>query len=121
MANEISIEFAIACTNGEFQFDKSLSFRATQTTAGGGQPGTVACSTSDAAISISGLSAPRWCYMKNIGANTVDIGPTSGGAIVKMIRLLAGEGCPVSLTPSVALRCQTTTGTSSLQIHALET
>lgn len=121
MADEISVNVTLTCTNGEFSsFAKSYSFTADQATAGGGQPGTVPVTTTDAAIAINNLTTPRWAMIKNIGANPVDIGPTSGGAIVKLARVLPGEAFPVPLAPSVALRAQATTGTSTLEISALE-
>ena len=121
MASEITISQTIRCVKGDFNFQKTISYTADQATAGGGQPGTVAVTTTDTAISISGLSAPRLCAIRNIGSNPVKIGPTSGGAIVAFAQLAAGEGFIVPLVPSVALRAQTTTGTSTLEINALET
>ena len=111
----------MTCRNGLLYIAKGTSFSADQATAGGGQPGTVAVTTSDAAISIRGITTPRMAYFRNLGDNPVDIGPTSGGAIVPFARLLPGEAMVVPLKPSVALRAQTTTSTSTLEIVVLET
>jgi hypothetical protein len=56
---------------------------------------------------------------RNIGTNPVNIG--AGTALVSFAQLKAGEPMVVPLVPSVTVRVQTTTGTSRLQIEALET
>ena len=122
MANEITVLASLSCLNGNLNIRKeSGAIRVNQTTAGGGQPGTISATTTDTAITISGVSAPKWAYFRNIGSNPVKIGPTSGGAIVSMVQLAAGEPAVLPLVPSVALRCQTTTGTTTLEIVTLET
>ena len=115
MANEISVLASLQCVNGTFRVGKNPGIvRADQATSGGGQPGTFSVTTTDTAITISNLTTPRWAYLQNIGTNAVDVGPTSGGAIVKVMTLKAGEVALLPLAASVALRCQTTTGTSKL-------
>lgn len=122
MASEITVLAQLACRNGNLVISKdSSAIRVDQATKGGGQPGTISATTTDTAITISGLTAPRWAYMRNIGTNPIKVGPTSGGAIVSMIQLSAGEVALLPLVPSVALRLQTTTGTSQLELTCLET
>lgn len=121
MANEITYTAELSLKNGEFIIqDNDSGDTVTQVTANGTIV-SVACTTSDTAITISGITAPRWCKIKNAGSVSVKVGPTSGGAIVPMITLEAGERAVMPLTPSVALRCQTASGTTKLLITALET
>lgn len=120
MANEITVSASLTCKNGFLDIRKSASAKVNQTTAGGGQPGTIACTTTDTAISISGLTTPKYCFVRNIGSNPVRIGPTSGGAIVPMMQLASGEFAMLPLSPSVSLRCQTTTSTSTLELTVLD-
>ncbi len=122
MASEISVLAQLSLSNGTLKIDKqSGAIRVDQATAGGGQPGTISATTTATATPISGLTAPRWCYMRNVGTNPIKVGPTSGGAIVPMVQLSAGEVALMPLVPSVALRLQTTTGTSRLDLTCLET
>jgi hypothetical protein len=45
----------------------------------------------------------------------------AGTALVSFAQLKAGEAMVVPLVPSITLRVQTTTGTTRLQVEALET
>lgn len=119
MANEINATIGLSCTNGNFSYSKSYSVRADQTTKGGGNPGTLSVTTTEATVGFGSLSAPRWTLFRNIGTNPVNIG--AGTALVSFAQLKAGEAMVVPLVPSVTVRVQTTTGTTQLQIDAMET
>lgn len=124
MANEISVSGSLSVTNGKFKYQspQSGSLKFDQTTAGGGNPGTVNIGTSDEVISLGDISTPGWCWMKNLDdTNYVDIGPTSAGAIVPMIRMEAGETAgPFRLNPSLTLRGQANTAAVDVLIHVME-
>lgn len=119
MANEIRVTAGLSCTNGNLSYSKSYSVAADQATARGPNPGTVDVSTTEATVGFGSVTAPRWALFRNIGTNPVNIG--AGTAIVSFAQLKAGEPMVVPLVPSVTVRVQTTTGTSRLQIEALET
>ena len=119
MANEIRATIGLSCTNGNLTYSKSFSITADQTTARGPNPGTIDVSTTESTVSFGSVSAPRWTLFRNIGTNPVNVG--AGTALVSFMQLKAGEGAVVPLVPSVTVRLQTTTGTSKLQVEALET
>jgi hypothetical protein len=119
MANEIRITAGLTCTNGNLTFNKSLSVTADQTTAKGPNPGTIDVTTTEATVNFGSVSAPRWALFSNLGTNPVNIG--AGTALVSFMQLKGGEPALVPLVPSVTVRVQATTGTTRLQIEALET
>ena len=119
MANEIRITAGLSCTNGKLTFNKSYSVAADQTTARGPNPGTIDVTTTEATVNFGSVSAPRWALFRNLDTNPVNIG--AGTALVSFMQLKAGEPALVPLVPSVTVRVQATTGTTRLQIEALET
>lgn len=119
MANEIRITAGLSVTNGNLSFNKSYSVAADQTTARGPNPGTIDVTTTEASVGFGSVSAPRWALFRNLGTNPVNIG--AGTALVAFMQLKAGEPAVVPLVPSVTVRVVTTTGTTRLQIEALET
>jgi hypothetical protein len=119
MANEISATIGLTCTNGNMTFNKQYSIRADQTTQGGPNPGTISVTTTEATVGFGSLSAPRWTLFRNLGTNPVNVG--AGTALVSFAQLKSGEAMVVPLVPSITLRVQTTTGTTRLQVEALET
>lgn len=119
MANEIRITAGLSVTNGNLSFNKSYSVSADQTTARGPNPGTVDVSTTESTVGFGSVSAPRWALFRNIGTNPINVG--AGTALVSFMQLKAGEPAVVPLMPAATIRVQTTTGTSRLQIEALET
>lgn len=122
MADEITITSNLQCTNGGFSFaTREGSVRVDQAVAGGGGPGTVTITTSDAAVSLGSFTAKGYCFIKNLDAtNYVEFGPESGGAIVKLIRLNAGESCLFRFVSSATLRAQANTASVKCYIAVLE-
>lgn len=121
MANEITAYGSLQVVNGYLSVLEDSGTLSITQSAKEAFTSTVACTTSDTAISISGVTAPKWCYMRNVGANPIKVGATSGGAIIAMIQLAAGEFAIMPLVPSVALRQQTTTSTSTLKLTVFGT
>lgn len=119
MANEIRVTAGLSLTNGNLSFAKTYSVAADQSTARGPNPGTITVTTTEATVNFGSLSAPRWALFRNVGTNPVNIG--AGTALVSFAQLKAGEPMVVPLVPSVTVRVQATTGTTSLHIEALET
>lgn len=123
MANEITITGNLSCTNGTFSFaTRESSKQANQSAVGGGGPGVVSCTTSDTVVTLGNLTTPGWGFIKNLDStNYVEIGPTSGGAIVPFIKLLPGEFAIFRLAASVTLRSQANTATCKVLFAFLET
>ena len=119
MANEIRVTAGLSVTNGNLSYNKSYSVAADQATARGPNPGTIDVTTTEASVGFGSVSAPRWALFRNLGTNPVNIG--AGTALVAFMQLKAGEPAVVPLVPSVTVRVQATTGTTRLQIEALET
>lgn len=57
-------------------------------------------------------------YIKNLDStNYVTLGPTSGGAIVPMVRLNPGKVALIPLVPGLTLRCQANTAACKCDIR----
>lgn len=83
--------------------------------------GVVATSTSDTVFPTLGLTTPGYCFLQNLDStNAIDVGPTSGGAIVDAIRLLAGEVAVFRMKSGATYRHQADAGTPRLQIKVWE-
>lgn len=121
MANEINIQAALRLVNGPLNANQTIQDTADQTTAGALQnKQTIA--TGGSTISFSGLTAARWvCIQNTDAANYVDIGPDSGGSLVGMIRLKAGECCILPLKPSTTIKAIANTSAVVIALLALET
>ena len=122
MANEITIQANLSCTNGGFSFaTREGSVRVDQTVNGGGGPGVVTITTSDTAPSLGTFTAKGYCFIKNLDAtNYVEFGPESGGAIVKMMKLEAGEYALFRFAAGTTLRAQANTASVKCYIAVLE-
>jgi uncharacterized protein YjdB len=93
-----------------------------QTNQGGGQPGTLTITTSEADISVPGLATPGWCVIQNLDAtNYFTIGPKSGGAMVALAKVLPGEFACFRLAGSVVLRAIAHTASVLARIQIFET
>jgi hypothetical protein len=121
MANEITLNQTLSVRNGSANYSMSASVNATQTLQGGVvRKQTVP--TADTVIVLTGVTTPRVIAIKNLDAtNYIDIGPTSGGVIVNLIRLKAGECCQFPITPSAVIRGQANTGSVIIEYLILET
>lgn len=121
MANEITAYGSLQLVNGFLSVTEDSGTLSINQTDKQSFTATIACTTSDTAISITGVTTPKWCFMRNVGSNPIRVGGTSGGAIVSIVQLAAGEFAMLPLFPTVALRQQTTTGTSTLKLTVFGT
>jgi hypothetical protein len=128
MANEITINVSATLKNPStgssgFLSDQFApgSSKFTQTTAGKSEQ-IVTTSTSDTAVTLTGITTPGWMMLLNLDStNSVDWGPTSGGAIVDMGTLGPGESAgPFKCKSTVTLRLQATAGTPKVQVKVWE-
>jgi hypothetical protein len=118
MANEIRITASLSCNNGEFAYSRNWSDQDNQTTPRGGNPGTIAVTTTDSTVSFGNLTTPKWCLMKNIGTAAVDVG--CGTTFTAFATVPAGAPMLVPLASSATVRVKTSSGTSVLQVEALD-
>lgn len=124
MSGEIRMNMQVTVNKSAASFDKvALKSNKTfdQTGVGGPSPGRVSLTTSDTVISLSSLSTPGLVVITNHDAtNYCEFGPTSGGAIVKMIKLLPGMSAVFYLAAGVSLRGQANTATCVISVDAYE-
>lgn len=122
MADEISVAVRLSVTKGNLKLAYGgTTQKVTMSGSKGGNPGTVNIGTSDEAISLGDISSAGYAYFRNLDTtNYVEIGPTSGGALVPFLRLAPGKEATLPLTPSVALRGQANTAACNVLIAVLE-
>lgn len=120
MADEIRGTISLNVDNGNFAYAKNETFTLDQATVGGANPGTVDVGTSEEAISFGDITNLGWVFMKNLDTtNYVEWGPESGGALVVVGRLEAGESALFRLSPAITLRMQANTATCKVLIEAM--
>lgn len=124
MAAEISYSAQLGCKKGLY-FDQSrrpTGLTADQATQGSAGDVQAIGFAADEVIAYGDLVAPRWAYFRNLDpTNYIKIGPTTGGAILEMIRLKPGEACVFPIGPSVVLRAQAAVAACNLEKFILET
>lgn len=121
MANEITITLSASCANGYFKSAfQPGSIQLNQTAIGGHGP-VVSVGTSEEALTFGDISTLGYMALRNLDTtNYVDIGPESGGAMVPMVRLKAGNVAIMRLKPGITVRAQANTAAVKLQVWALE-
>jgi hypothetical protein len=122
MANEISISASLSLENGEVKIPTyGGAYSADQTTAAGGVPGFMALTTTEAAISTTGVTTPGWVWMKNVGSQTVIWGKVlSGPAYEEVGRIPAGKAILFYIGDSVSLYAKAAATTTNLQVLVLD-
>lgn len=122
MADEITVQTGLSVRNGTFTFSQQPGqIRVDQATAGGGNPGTLTIATSDTAIDLSDMTAPGYLWVRNLDdTNYVEIGPDSGGTMIPLVKLKAGEVALFRLAGSVTLKAKANTAACEVQLHCVE-
>lgn len=124
MAQEITVTGSLSITNGSLKSSMApTSIKPNQTTQLA-QCGAVSCPTADTVFDLTGITAnsTRWVMIQNLDpTNYVEFGPTSGGAIIPMIKLLAGEFCLFPMSPSVVLRSRANTAAVKVRFEMYDT
>jgi hypothetical protein len=127
MANEITLQIGLNCTNGEFTFPRiGSSNQINQTTIGGGGPGVItAVTTGDGTtVNLSGMTNPGWAYFKNLDTtNFVLIGTAGTTGVGYLARLDAGEECAIRLNPAMTsdiLYIKADTASVKVDVRVLE-
>ncbi len=121
MANEIQVDLSVSVTNGNLDFAQADTFEADQTTAKGGNPGTVTIGTSEEAISFGDITSLGIVIIKNLDeTNYITWGPESGGTMVVVGKLKPGESAVLRLNPGITLRAQANTASCNVRIFAFD-
>lgn len=92
MANQIIAEAKLKLVNELLTIEKSHTTTTTQSLQGGGGPGVVTIGTSEEDIDFGSITFKGWVFMLNLDdTNFVTWGPNSGGSMVAMGQMFAGE------------------------------
>lgn len=118
MANEISISIATQLANGELKDEVAyLTDQVNQTTKNM-WANTIDVTTAEADVAPVGLTALGYCYIKNLDStNFIKYGPKSGGAMVVLGKLKAGEHTVLRLMTGITLRWIADTATCKVLIR----
>jgi len=117
MASEISVQGTLTVRNGYLYRQHTPGRISVDQATLGGYNAVLSIGTSEEAIALTDVANAGWAYFRNLDEdNFVEIGPTSGGAIVPFIRLEPGEYAICRLTPAVALRAQADTAAVKLEV-----
>lgn len=122
MANEITAISRLSLTNGNYKEDTQLIQSAITQAAIGAAGGIQVIGTSEEVITSTDVGTLGWAWFRNLDtSNYVTIGPESGGAMVGMLKLKAGETAgPFRLLPGVVLRGQANGASVKLKKLILE-
>lgn len=121
MADEIRMNMRVNVNNENYVDSFILNQASYDQASIGGHKPIIIVGTSEEVLSLGDIVTPGLCVFQNLDdTNYVDIGPTSGGAIVPMIRLAAGRAALMWLNPSVTLRGQANTAPVKLLMMVLE-
>ncbi len=117
MADEITVTIQARISNGEFVEPFGPFSAQIDQSAIGLEGGVQVVGTSEEVLSVNAdVSTLGVAGFKNLdAANYVDIGPESGGSMVALIRLKAGETAFMRLKPGVVLRGQANTSAVKLK------
>lgn len=120
MANEIRISNNLTVSNGNFTGEWSAAFQADQSGLGGGNPGKVDLTTTEAEIDPGDITNEGWCWIKNIGdTNAAQVGFASSFTAGILIQPGKTAG-PFQLINGTTLYAKAAASTTSLQIIILE-
>lgn len=110
MANEIKLNIIASLTNGLLSDTFSTGqLSITQTTQGMHTP-VVTVGTSEEDLSVGDISTLGFMFLRNLdSSNYVTYGPKSGGSMVAVGRLRAGEAVVIRLEPGITVRWQANT------------
>lgn len=122
MANEITVAASLSLDNGELVIPTyGGAYTDDQSAAAGGVPGYMALTTTEAAISTTGVTTPGWVWMKNVGSNVVIWGKTLAGPTYEEVgRIPAGMAVVFYVGNSVSLFAKCDTGTCGLQVLIID-
>lgn len=119
MANEITITTALTIQNGYLSKDMKVSALKVNQNTLDADDDVHTITTSDAAITLD-VATLGYIHVRNLDTtNFVKLGPESGGAIIPMVKLKAGESALLRLMTGITLRGQADTASCKVRIMAL--
>lgn len=121
MADEIRSTVSLSVNNGNFTFDRSKSFASDQTSARGGNPGSVTIGSTEEVINFGDIVTEGIIWIENLDStNYIDYGPESGGSMVLFGQVKPGEIQLFRLYPGITFRAQASppTGTAAVSCDA---
>lgn len=122
MAQEITINASLSCTNGNYSDSQTVNNLRVDQSAQGAIAGTVATSTSEADLTTTGVSTNGWMYLRNLSTTTGEnilYGPKSSGVMVAFGTVKPNEAQWFRLGSGVTFRYKSATGTPKLQYWLL--
>lgn len=124
MANEFTIRLSVTAKNGNM-YDKSGPeggvFYLNQATVGGPSPGMISVGTSEEVITFTDITTPTLLVIQNLDAtNFITYGPTSGGVMIPVGKILAGKFNVITLDASVTLRAKADTAACKVVFKGFE-
>lgn len=80
----------------------------------------LSCPTSDTVVDLSAITTLGRLFVQNVdAAHYVELGPTSAGAIVPLIKLKPGEFAWLRLSTGITLRSRANTAAVDIDLFAL--
>ena len=119
MANEITVNFSITLSGGNYKWNYSLNEQFDQS-ATGFDTQVQSVGTSEEDITFTGISTEGWLFMRNLdGTNYVDWG-AKDESMKTIGRLQPDEFCFIKMNAAATLRMQANTAACEVLIVLLE-
>ena len=119
MANEITVNATLACTNGSFKLPNLGGRKSVNMAAQGLAAKVTSIATSDTQVITTGVTTLGWAYFCNLDAtNFVEIGNYTSSTLYPFVRLKPGESCVLRLAQGITIYAKADTGAVNLQ-HAI--
>lgn len=117
MAGTLQLTLTGKLTNGKLKHTLEAETLAITQTTGRLHAPVVTVGTSEEDLSVGDVGTLGWLYMKNLDStNYVTWGPKSGGAMVGVGRLKAGETALLRLEPGITIRWAANTAAVDVQV-----
>jgi hypothetical protein len=117
MANELRFTGATSLVNGSLTDTTPLETLLVTQSLGALLSKVVSVTTSESDLTTAEITTLGWAFLRNLDStNYVQYGPKSGGAMVAMGRLKAGEWALLRLEPGITLRWKADTATCQVLV-----
>lgn len=121
MANELKINASVVAEIGNFKYLFAPGQMMVDLAAGGRGGHAQSIGTSEEVVDVGDVSTLGYCVLRNTDStNYVTYGPDSGGSMVSLGRLNAGEFAILRLEPGITLRARANTAAVKLDVTVLE-
>lgn len=118
MADELELTIDFRMNNGTFDESFAPASQTMDQTTQEFHGAIVSVGTSEEVISFGDVTTPKYLMVKNLDAtNYVTYGPESGGVMVAMGQIKAGEIGAIPLNTAAVLRWQANTATVKVQAY----